>query len=299
MAAAAAPVPADDRKLLAWRTRAEHGFTEMIEAFRALHLNPQKGGKEDPRDLDGWTIEASGEEKWGAQKRREASEAGLSRADLVKKIVSGEEMHRLGARAVVEGDWDELVALTTGVARVGEYDPLFRGGKVLETVTLPPVEQLEEVVEEDKAVDVDRVSKSEETTEFERAPLSADVAVARYSMGVPFVSDREFLWLEVVRDYDIVDGQKDVRVVQVFSVEEDDGRQPPPSGVVRGKVISSGWVISRDRDAPEKILLVYLVQMDVCGWIPKWVINNFSQDDTMLFALSKLANQKLRETSGE
>lgn len=100
---------------------------------------------------------------------------------------------------------------------------------------------------------------------LETLDANHDIIQAIYTLGVPLINDREFIYLENRKH--LPDGTK---IVVVFSIPRND--VPVPSGCVRGTIVASGFVISPLSKEPgkETCKCMYLVQVDPAGWIPVW-----------------------------
>ncbi|KAI8894979.1 hypothetical protein BC833DRAFT_187770 [Globomyces pollinis-pini] len=160
-------------------------------------------------------------------------------------------------------------------------DPLFKNGKVVKTI----FSEQNEIGEEIDA---------------------AEVSLLRYTMGIPLVSDRVFLYLERRKKVQVQilaeDGSistKNAYVVVLNSLE-DDGSLVSTSipketfivenGTVHGKLYDTGYLIMEHNNGS---FVSYVVQADPCGWLPPFIINMFCHEQPMVLnTLEKYLNQQ-------
>jgi len=96
--------------------------------------------------------------------------------------------------------------------------------------------------------------------------------------GRPLVSDRNFVWVTLER---LVDANSGISLAA--TLECNDIYPYPQLGlnVVRGELKESGYYFKKVEGEENAVELIYVVQVDVKGWLPIWVINMAAGDQAM------------------
>jgi len=162
---------------------------------------------------------------------------------MYKKITNDSPIHSVKGIGLIRADPKLILSYTKGVEKVKDYDQLCIDAKILQT--------------------------------FDD---SHDVIYASYSLGMFFLYNREFIFLEN-RTY----SERDGYVVACVTVPFD---YPAVYSNVRGEMLPSGWVIKEIE--PGLCEVTYMAQVDPKGWIPTLIVNLVASD--ALASLPKIRN---------
>jgi START domain len=101
------------------------------------------------------------------------------------------------------------------------------------------------------------------------------------------VSNREFAWLDGLHVAPDArrEGSPVARIVVSRTVELvgelADLNPAVQSGFVRGRIYCSGYIMFERADDPNLCDIVYIVLVDVAGWLPAWVVNMSAPDQAL------------------
>jgi len=82
-------------------------------------------------------------------------------------------------------------------------------------------------------------------------------------------------------------------IVYVYGCSTPHAKMPETKGSVRAEVILWAWVITPVKDSPNKSNVVYMLQNDAKGYLPKTVVNKFVKDQaSSVYLLRKLVETR-------
>jgi len=87
--------------------------------------------------------------------------------------------------------------------------------------------------------------------------------------GHPVISNRDFVWLNTDRAFE--------KYGISFGISSDTTsigvEKPSQPGYVRGSLLESGYYWRPVEGKDDQVELIYMVQADLAGWLPTWVVN--------------------------